>query len=73
MQNQNSKVQPTSESLPIGNAVLAAGYCPQCGHETVVENENWFGSSVKIERCDGLIEIDSDKPLVACLWSQELE
>ena len=51
---------------------LPAVYCPECGHETVIEDIKWFYGTVKTERCDGLIEVSSDKPLEACTWSQEL-
>jgi hypothetical protein len=50
------------------NGLLPAGYCPQCGHETIVEDIKWFYGTVKTERCDELIELSSDKPLEACTW-----
>jgi hypothetical protein len=46
--------------------------CPECGSNTVVENETIVGITYKVERCDGLIETDPNKPLAACMWSQEL-
>lgn len=52
-------------------------FCPECGNETVVENivTIWFNQkeTTPTERCTGLIEVDPNKPLEACLWSQELE
>jgi hypothetical protein len=47
--------------------------CPECGSKTVVEVETIMGISYKVERCDGLIEVDHNKPLEACKWSQELK
>lgn len=50
------------------------GICPECGSETVVENEKTFGGySVRVERCDGLVEIDPNSKLEACTWSQDLD
>lgn len=47
-------------------------YCPECGHETVIETVKEPYGTVEIERCDGLIEVNPDKPLEACTWMQEL-
>lgn len=53
------------------NKVL--GNCPECGSETVVESEKTIGGyEVMVERCDGLIAISDDKPLIACMWSQDI-
>lgn len=52
------------------------GICPECGSETVVEKVPYgmgVNRIIRTERCDGLIEIHPDKPLEACMWSQELE
>lgn len=46
--------------------------CPECGGETVVEESTEFGRKVITRRCDSLIEIGNDKPLDACMWSEEI-
>ena len=46
--------------------------CPQCGGETIIETVLDFHESKKIRRCDSLVEIGEDKPLEACLWSEDI-
>ncbi len=50
--------------------------CPICGGETIMENHTrTFGLTqvnTKVRRCENLVEKDANKPLEACLWSEEV-
>ncbi len=52
------------------------GECPECGSSTVVEKhliEFSGGKTMRVERCDGLIEVYPNKPLDACTWERPLD
>jgi hypothetical protein len=44
--------------------------CPECGAKTIVEIYTDHIGSFKERRCTGLVEIDVNKPLEACGWSE---
>ena len=46
--------------------------CPECGGETVIEEVETCGTKYLERRCDSLIEVGHDKPLDACMWSEEI-
>lgn len=46
--------------------------CPECGGETVIEEEVTPLGKTLYRRCDDLIEVDEKKPLQACTWSEEI-
>lgn len=45
-------------------------FCPECGAETIVETISDFMGSYPERRCTGLVEVDPNKQLEACTWSE---